>query len=55
MASGNLLSDAGGRHAPSLDGDAQTLRGKTIMDQGGADDDILSFRSSDVAHGMTAA
>jgi hypothetical protein len=53
MATGNILTDAGGRHAPALDTDVNTLKGKLILNQGGEDDGILQKRSSDVAHGIT--
>lgn len=53
MAAGNVLTDAGGRHAPALDLDVNTIRGKVVINQGAEDDQILALKSSDVAHGMT--
>ena len=53
MATGNVLTDAGGRHAPAQDLDVNTIRGKVILTQGAEDDQILACKSSDVAHGIT--
>jgi hypothetical protein len=53
MASGNVLTDANKRHAPALDTDVNTLRGKLVINQGAEDDQILAAKSSDVAHGVT--